>query len=98
MSMLRDYALSSAYDSVVAKATFRRPQHEAFEKFHQLMRAIGGDLSAMTQSDIAKRISDLGFSDTIPSNLLFDLATGVGKTRLLGGLLVYLALARQTRN
>jgi superfamily II DNA or RNA helicase len=98
MSVLREYALSSTYESVVAKATFRRPQHDAFEKFHQLMRALGGDIPTMSQKEIANRISDLGYLESIPSNLLFDLATGVGKTRLLGGLIVYLALARQTKN
>ncbi len=95
---LREYALASAYESVLAKANFRRPQHEAFEKFHQLIRALGGDLPSMSQAQISDRVSDLGYDGGMPCNLLFDLATGVGKTRLLGGLLVYLALARQTRN
>jgi superfamily II DNA or RNA helicase len=98
MSALREYVLSNAYESVVAKANFRRPQHEAFEKFHQLMRAIGRDLPSMNQQEVADRISNLGYSSEVPADLLFDLATGIGKTRLLGGILVYLARARQTRN
>lgn len=98
MSTLRQHALDGAYEGVVAKASFRRPQHEAFEKFHRLVGAIGRDIADMTQQELADRISDLGFGDGVPADLLFDLATGVGKTRLLGGILVYLARARQTRN
>ncbi|QRE78328.1 DEAD/DEAH box helicase [Methylobacterium aquaticum] len=98
MSGLREYALSHAYDAVVAKASFRKPQHEAFDKFHQLIKALGADIGSMSQEALAGRISDLGYLESIPANLIFDLATGVGKTRLLGGLLVYLALSKQTRN
>lgn len=98
MSPLRDHMLSSAYESVIAKASFRRPQHEAFEKFHRLIGAVGRNIAELSQQELADRISDLGFGDGVPSDLLFDLATGVGKTRLLGGILVYLARARQTRN
>ena len=97
-ALLRDHSLSAAYDGVIAKASFRRPQHEAFDKFHLLIRALGRDLSAMTQQEVADRLSDLGYSSDVPADLLFDLATGVGKTRLMGGLLVYLARARQSRN
>lgn len=98
MSALREHSLSSAYESVVSKASFRRPQHDAFERFHQLMRAVGRDVSSMTQREVADRLSDLGFAADDPADLYFDLATGVGKTCLLGGILVYLARARQTQN
>jgi hypothetical protein len=64
MSALRDHSLSAAYDGVIAKASFRRPQHEAFEKFHLLIRALGRDLSTMTQQQVADRVSDLGYSGT----------------------------------
>jgi len=98
MSALRDHSLAAACDAIVSKANLRRPQLEAFEKFHQLVRSFGRDIHALTQQDIAHLLADRGYSADTPPELIFELATGVGKTRLMGALLVYLARSRQARN
>ncbi|MDD1449786.1 DEAD/DEAH box helicase family protein [Sphingomonas sp. H160509] len=95
---LRSLAFLTAYESVIAKASFRRPQHESFTKFHELMLALGNDLRVMDAQSVSDRLYDLGFSNDVPADLMFDLATGVGKTRLLGAIIVYLARSNQTKN
>jgi type III restriction enzyme len=77
----------------------RKPQYEAFERFHQLILAMDRNLSELSQQEVADRVADyLGCGADVPADILFDLATGVGKTRLMGACLVYLAKSGQTRN
>ena len=95
---LRQYRLDEAKDAVMTVARLRRPQREAFEIVHALISQFGKDLGAIGSPEHAERIRDLGYRAPYPPHFQIQLATGVGKTRLMGAIANYLFQSRQTRN
>ncbi|WP_262296846.1 DEAD/DEAH box helicase [Microvirga sesbaniae] len=99
MNELRDMRLSKAFDRVNTAARFRKPQFLAFDKLHQIIRMLGKDLPGMSPTELLERFNDIGIKGgDLPIELIFELATGVGKTRLKGAIATYLFLSGQTRN
>ena len=99
--MVRKYKLEEALDQVLRRSRLRRPQRESLIKFHELMLGINGDFSELSQQDFADRLReerpDWQFNDGLPA-MTCALATGVGKTRLIGAMIAYLYLSGQARN
>lgn len=96
---LRTYKLNAAREAVLKLARLRKPQREAFEFVHKLVETFDGDLSQLSVDDLSQRLVEAGvrFSDW-PPEIVFELATGVGKTRLMGSLIAYLYRSGQTKN
>jgi superfamily II DNA or RNA helicase len=76
----------------------RRPQREALERLHELMLSMPKDLAHMERSETLQVMSTArptwSFGAEFPA-MTFALATGVGKTRLMGALAAYLFLAEE---
>jgi len=79
----------------------RRPQREALEEFHKTLKTLPKHLSECTHEEI-KRI----FHESHPQwhfegpcpEITYHLATGVGKTRLIGATMAYLHIAQESRH
>lgn len=84
---------------IIFEMNLRKPQAESLLKFHRLLQLSNVNLANNTQSEIRRafRIGELSFPDQY-ARLTFALATGVGKTRLMGALIAYLFLTGQSRN
>ena len=92
---MREYELQSAFDFVSRRMSLRRPQLTALRKFHEAMKRLPGKLS---ETDPAEAYGYFRESfPNFPANgkleLTCALATGVGKTRLIGAFIAYLHLA-----
>lgn len=82
---------------IIQEMTLREPQEDSIIKFSQLVSAI--DLRSTDQARI-KRLLQAGtlqFPDEY-ARLTFALATGVGKTRLMGAIGAYLFLENKSKN
>lgn len=92
-------ALASAR-SLSRSMGLRAPQAAALERLATLLDGLrlgkGADVAAALQH-IAARCELMDFEHPFPS-LCFDLATGVGKTRLMGAFIAWLHHARGVRN
>ena len=96
---LRTYRLDEAREAVVRMARFRRPQREAFEKTHEIFSYLDDDLPKLSQTSLIEQLEQFGLRvPASPPILVYNLATGVGKTRLMGALIAYLHKAGQTNN
>lgn len=96
---LRRYRLDEARDAVIRAARFRRPQREAFEKAHEIIDYLDDDIPRLSQDGLVQQLEDFGLRVPSPTPVLvYNLATGVGKTRLMGALITYLHKAAQTNN
>src|SRR5262249_6880250 len=79
----------------------RRPQKEALEEFHKIILGLDRDLIELKSEEVSRHIKERyphwkfggGFA-----HMTFLLATGVGKTRLMGAMMAYLYLGRQTQD
>ncbi len=79
----------------------RLPQREALEKFHEVMRNSETALCDLEQTELAQL-----FRNNYPDwqyehdsiEFTFHLATGVGKTRLIGAVMAYLYLSGESKN
>ena len=97
---LRRHILTQAFDRVVDTMSLRRPQEQALRKFHELLLALGKDLSDLSADALTQLVREQQPQWTYPTDspeITFELATGVGKTRLMGALIAYLYLAGQSR-
>jgi superfamily II DNA or RNA helicase len=84
-------------DSIIQEMTLREPQADSLTKFSQLLSGV--DLRSMDQSRI-KRLLQTGtleFTEEY-ARLTFALATGVGKTRLMGAIAAYLFLENKSKH
>jgi hypothetical protein len=80
-------------------AKLRAPQQRAFDSIHKIISGLNDDLSRITDIELLEYFQTNGFdAPTPPPQLLFALATGVGKTRLMGALIAYFYRAHQTNN
>lgn len=99
MSRLRTYRVDDAAETVRRLAHLRKPQRDSFDKIHDLIRGLDDDIWRMEPTRLYEQIGDAGYLiDALPPQLVFNLATGVGKTRLMGALIAYLYLSGQSRN
>ena len=98
-SRIRKYRLDEAYDRVLRIARLRAPQKEGFDRVHELVSNLNDDLPRLSQAELVEHLRrrDLEIPAP-PPQLVFALATGVGKTRLMGALIAYLHIAGQTNN
>lgn len=98
-SRIRQYRLDEARDRVLRSARLRPPQRQVFDRVHELISMLRDDLPRMEQREVVEYLKQRGFDvPASPPQLIAALATGVGKTRLMGSLLTYLCNAGQTRN
>ncbi len=84
-------------DKIIREMTLREPQADSFIKFTQLVSGI--DIKNTEQSRI-KRLLQTGtlqFAEEY-ARLTFALATGVGKTRLMGAIAAYLFLENKSKH
>jgi superfamily II DNA or RNA helicase len=96
---LRRYRLDEARDAVVRAARFRRPQREAFDKTHEIIDYLDDDIPSISQERLISQLEDYGLRvPSSPPVLVYNLATGVGKTKLMGAVIAYLHKAGQTNN
>ncbi|MBX7135121.1 MAG: DEAD/DEAH box helicase family protein [Fimbriimonadaceae bacterium] len=99
MSKLRTYRLDDSAEAVIRAAHFRKPQKDSFNKVHELIRGLDDDLDRLEPKRLYEQMAEAGYRvDSLPPQLIFNLATGVGKTLLMGALIDYLYLSGQSRN
>jgi superfamily II DNA or RNA helicase len=98
---LRNYRLDEAFEAVLRTMSLRRPQRKSLEVVHELIRALPRDLPELSKSQLVDGLRHerphWNFSDGFP-RMTFELATGVGKTRLIAAIAVYLFKTGQSRN
>ena len=90
-----------ALQGVLKTMHLRKPQEEALQSFHAVMNNTDIPLNEMAPEDVANL-----FRSCYPSwhylsgavEFTFHLATGVGKTRLIGALMAYLFLSGEAKN
>src|SRR5271166_2182208 len=98
-SRIRQYRLDESRDRVLRLAHLRPPQRQSFDSVHKLFSDLDDDLALLAQPALVAHLAQKGFDvPAPPPQFLFSLATGVGKTRLMGSLIAYLFNAGQTRN
>ena len=98
-SRIRKYRLDEIYDRVLRVARLRAPQKEGFDRVHELVSSLNDDLPQLSQDELVGHLRGRDLEiPAPPPQLVFALATGVGKTRLMGALIAYLYRAGQTRN
>jgi len=99
MLSLRRYRLDAAYETVLRIGRLRKPQRKAIELVHALIKDLDRDLPLVPQKELQLKASEAGVRATAGApELMFQLATGVGKTRLMGAIMAYLYRAGQTKN
>lgn len=90
-----------AYERVITSMNLRLPQKEALECFHKVMNNSELPLFDMTMEEVVslfKVANPNWIFDHNAPEFTFHLATGVGKTRLIGAVMAYLFLAKESRN
>lgn len=96
MSQTPDYIKNYAK----ARLSLRQPQSDSLEILHHLLTDI--DLETLSLDDFLIKVQTLKPSfkdfDFLFPSLCFALATGVGKTRLMGAMIYYLYKAKGIRN
>lgn len=89
------------FDRVIATMKLRAPQREALEKFHSILSKSELPLKDMEAEEIRNLFSETFSLWEFPHPSLeftFHLATGVGKTRLIGAIMAYLYLSGDAKN
>lgn len=84
-------------DRIIQEMTLREPQADSLLKFASLMSSI--EINNMDQARIKRLLQtgNLSFPNEY-GRLTFALATGVGKTRLMGAITAYLFLEEKAKN
>jgi len=88
-----------ALDRVLRAMDLRRPQKEALQAFADAYAGLSKRLSEVSNEDVVYAFRDHNGAWDFPAGfpeLTFCLATGVGKTRLIGALMAYLYLAGES--
>lgn len=97
----RSYILETQFGEIVAGMDLRPPQRDSLRIVHNLLLQLPRPICEMSAAEIARRVSQEQPAWTFPSgyvNLTFALATGVGKTRLMGAIMAYLYRTGQSSN
>ena len=93
---------SSSFENIKSNMRLRAPQLEALEKFHSTMCKLPKNLEDCGQGEL-----NTSFKNEFPSwhvseqgllSFTFNLATGVGKTKLIGALIAYLYNSNDSKN
>lgn len=90
-----------AFERVKGAMSLRTPQLEALEKFHQVMEKAELSLKDMTAEEVAslfKEANPTWAFDHTSTEFTIHMATGVGKTRLIGAIIAYLFLSKESRD
>lgn len=90
-----------ALERVKASMRLRVPQQEAMERLHEIMDKSELTLSQMSTEEVRKLFesnNSTWFFEHEAPEITFHLATSVGKARLIGAIMAYLFLARESRN
>jgi superfamily II DNA or RNA helicase len=96
---LRQYVLDESRERVLRLGKLRPPQREAFDRVHKLFSSLDTDLPNLTNAELIEHLERTGLDvSTLPPQLVLALATGVGKTKLMGALIAYLYNANQSKN
>ena len=87
--------------SISQRLSLREPQHESLEILHELAHLLGIDSGEVPENPLAaiqEQFSQIeSFERDFPA-LCFALATGVGKTRLMGAFIAYLHQAHNLKH
>lgn len=97
----RSYILESQFDEIVSGMDLRPPQRDSLRIVHELLLRLPKPVDEIPAPEIARRVSQEQPAWSFPAgyvNLTFALATGVGKTRLMGAIMAYLYRTDQSRN
>lgn len=90
-----------ALERVISAMNLRLPQQEALEHFHEIMNKAELPLCDMSMEEVSmlfKNENPCWVFDHEAPEFTFHLATGVGKTRLIGAVIAYLFLAKESKN
>jgi len=91
--MLRSDNLEQALGGVISRMHLRRPQLESLRKLHAVMQDLSGPLLQCSSNELISVFQEhypsWHFSGSCPE-ITCALATGVGKTRLMGAIIAYL--------
>lgn len=94
---MREYELESAFNEISRRMSLRRPQRTALRKFHEAVKRLPQKLSEMDPAEAYGYFRE-SFPEFPPNGrleLTCALATGVGKTRLIGAFIAYLYLSSE---
>ena len=93
--------MNKLVNTIAARLSLREPQRESLEILDELFESVDfnsrPDLVSALTAITQKYKSVIDFERDFPS-LCFALATGVGKTRLMGAFISYLFLSRKSRH
>ena len=99
--MMLDYLRDKAFDRVCRTMRLRKPQKDALEAFHKIFKTLPNKLSQCDHVIVKKIFREefprWHFEGPCPE-ITFHLATGVGKTRLIGAVMAYLYLAQESEH
>ena len=88
-----------AFEKVKGTMSLRTPQYEALERFHTILNNADLSLKDLTAKDLSALFKDNQpnwvFEHDAPE-FTMHMATGVGKTRLIGALIAYLFLSKES--
>lgn len=92
---------SIALERVLASMHLRKPQQEALEAFHHVLNDSEMSLKDMSFEEVSNlfkaKYPTWDYNHLSPE-FTFHLATGVGKTRLIGALIAYLSLSGESKD
>jgi hypothetical protein len=101
MSSARGYRHQTEFELVASGMDLRRPQRDALAVVYDIMTSLPANLRDLEASRIADRARQLNAEWSFPrayTSLTFAIATGVGKTRLVGAIAAYLYRTGESRN
>ncbi|MCX6731683.1 MAG: DEAD/DEAH box helicase family protein, partial [Candidatus Parcubacteria bacterium] len=89
--------MNDLLEKIKQEMNLREPQSDSLDKFVDLLQSI--DLVSLEQERIKRLLErgTLGFPDPY-ARFTFALATGVGKTKLMGAMMAWLYLSRKSRH
>jgi hypothetical protein len=97
----RTLRLDDARERVLRAMSLRKPQREAFDLLHEIFRSLDDDLHGVTREAFFEKVREYHpewvHGSDFPACTI-ALATGVGKTRLIGAIAAYLFLSKQAAN
>ena len=94
----RKLRLETALDRVLRTMRLRRPQKDSLQKVHDILVHLDADVGEMNADEITDKVRELYPAWSFANGCCeatFDLATGVGKTRLMGAIASYMHTAGQ---
>ena len=90
-----------ALEQIKATMGLRTPQLEALEEFHKVLNKAELPLKDMSAEEVANLFKEDNPNwkfDHAATEFTIHMATGVGKTRMIGAIIAYLFLSKESRN